>query len=59
MDHAKSKMHEGVAVTLALAGNNSKPLRILVFEHLADEIATVVVFVVVLVDPLVAEVPRS
>ena len=53
MDHSKSKIHEGVAVFLAIASNLSKKLRIAVFEHFTHQL------VIVLVDELVTVCPRS
>jgi len=53
MDHSKSKKHEGVAVYLAVAGNRSKKMRMVVFEHFTHQL------VIVLIDPLVTVSPRS
>jgi len=53
MDHSKSKKHEGVAVYLALHGNMSKKIRIVVFEHFTYQL------VIVLVDELVTVCIRS
>jgi len=53
MDHSKSKKHEGVAGYLAPAGNGSKKIRIVEFEHFTHQL------VIVLVDELVAFCMRS
>jgi len=53
MDHSKSKKHEGVAVYLAIAGNMSKKLRIVGFEHFTHQL------VIVLIDEFVTVCPRS
>ena len=53
MDHSKSKIHEGVAVFLAIASNLSKKLRIDVFEHFTHQL------VIVLIDELVTVCIRS
>ena len=48
MDHSKSKIHEGVAVFLAIASNLSKKFRIEVFEHFTHQL------VIMFIDELVA-----
>jgi len=53
IDHSKSKEHEGLVVYLAIASNDSKKLRIPVFEHFTHQL------VIVLVDELVTVCIRS
>jgi len=53
MNYSKSKKHEGLAVYLALHGNMSKKIRIVVFEHFTHQL------VIVLIDALVTVCIRS